>query len=97
MFLGVPFNIASYAMLTYMIAHVCGMNPRRLVLNFGDAHIYESHIEQVKKQLTRTPAPFPLLEFRKPTNLQEIDDFTFDSFVVKNYVSWPPIKADMVV
>ena len=63
MFLGVPFNIASYAMLTYMIAHVVGLKPRRLIHFLGDAHIYSNHGEQVKRQLSRTPKPFARLSF----------------------------------
>lgn len=97
MFLGVPFNIASYSILTYMIAHICNLQPRRILLNFGDSHIYLNHVEQVKKQLTRTPTPFATLSFRNSTRLQQIDDFKFDSFIVQNYVSWQPIKAEMAV
>lgn len=97
MFLGVPFNIASYAMLTYMIAHICALRPRTLKINFGDCHIYQNHLEQVTKQLKRTPMPFATLEFRNATRLQQIDDFNFDSFVIKKYESWPGIQAPMAV
>ncbi len=97
MFLGVPFNIASYAFLTYMIAHVCGLRPRSLVHVIGDAHIYNNHGEQVKTQLKRTPRPFAKLSFRNATRLHTIDDFVFDSFIIENYSSWPAITADMAI
>lgn len=97
MFLGVPFNIASYSLLTYMIAHICALRPRKLRINFGDCHIYQNHIEQVTKQLKRTPMPFATLSFRNATRLQQIDDFNFDSFIIQNYESWPGIQAPMAV
>jgi len=97
MFLGVPYNIASYAFLTYMIAHITGLRPRKLNIAFGDAHIYQNHIDQVKKQLSRTPRPFPKLKFRGAAKLKEIDDFKLDNFVIEDYVSCPAITAKMAV
>lgn len=97
MFLGVPFNITSYSLLTYMIAHITGLRPRRFVHILGDAHIYNNHIEQVNRQLKRTPRPFPVLSFREATRLQEIDDFKFDSFIIEGYTSWPAITAEMAI
>jgi len=97
MFLGVPYNIASYAMLTYMIAHLTGLKPRSFVHIIGDGHIYSNHGDQVSKQLSRTPRPFPKLTFRGATRIHEIDDFTFDSFIIEGYTSWPHISAPMAV
>lgn len=96
-FLGLPFNIASYAMLTYMIAHVCGLRPRKLIYIGGDTHIYNNHGEQVNKQIKRDPRPFPKLTFRESSKIHEIDDFTFESFNVEGYSSWPMITAEMAV
>jgi thymidylate synthase len=96
-FLGIPFNILSYALLTYMIAHITGLRARKLVLVCGDSHIYNNHGEQVMKQLGRTPRPFPTLKFRDSTRLHEIDDFNFDSFIIEGYTSWQAITADMAV
>lgn len=95
MFLGVPFNIASYALLMHMIGHVTNLIPRRFIHNIGDAHIYTNHIAQVQEQLTRTPLPFPYLSFKE--NKSNIDDFTFDNINLGNYISWPNIKGDMAI
>lgn len=95
MFLGVPFNIASYALLTVMLAQVCGYKPGWFVHTFGDAHIYENHIEQVKQQLKRTPKLFPTLTLNP--NIKEIDDFTYEDIAVKGYEPYPPIKAPITV
>jgi thymidylate synthase len=97
LFLGVPFNIASYAFLTYMIGSITSLIPRKLIHLMGDAHIYNNHLNQVDLQLTRTPRPFPTLKFRNATRLHEIDDFNFDSFIVEGYNSWPYISAEMAV
>lgn len=97
LFLGVPFNITSYALLTYMIATITSLTPRRLIHIIGDAHIYNNHLNQVDTQLNRTPRPFPTLKFRNATRLHEIDDFNFDSFIIENYNSWPYISAEMAV
>lgn len=96
-FLGLPYNLASYAFLTYMVAHICQLKPRKLVYVGGDTHIYTNHNSQVKKQIGRTPKPFPRLRFRKASKIKEIDDFIFDSFIVEDYTSWPGITAKMAV
>jgi len=97
LFLGIPFNIASYSILTYMIAHITGLRPRKFIIIIGDAHVYNNHQEQVKKQLGRTPRPFPILSFRGATRLHEIDDFDFKSFILEGYSSWPFISAPMAI
>jgi dihydrofolate reductase/thymidylate synthase len=97
MFLGVPFNIASYAIFTYMIAHVCSLTPRSLSLCIGDAHIYSNHLDQVNKQLNRTPYPYATLSFRNASRITSIDDFNFDSFIIDKYQSWPYLAAEMAV
>lgn len=97
MFLGVPYNIASYAFLTYMIAHITNLKPRRLNITFGDAHIYQSHVDQVRRQLSRTPRPFPKLKFRGASRLREIDDFKLENFVIEDYTPCPPITAKMAI
>jgi len=97
LFLGVPFNVASYAILTYMIAHITGLRPRRFVHFMGDTHIYSNHGDAVNRQLKKTPRPFPTLKFRRATKIKEIDDFTFDDFIVEGYSSWPFIKVDMAI
>lgn len=97
MFLGVPFNITSYALLTHMIAHVTGCQPRELVMHFGDVHVYNNHLEQVREQLERSTSclPFPTLEITKPTT--DIDAITFEDLSVTGYASHGPIKAPMAV
>lgn len=97
MFLGVPFNITSYALLTAMIAHICNLKPRSLVHVIGDAHIYNNHGDQVSRQIKRTPRPFPRLSFREGTRIHEIEDFGINSFIIENYNSWPAISAEMAV
>lgn len=97
LFLGVPFNITSYALLTYMIAHVCQLRPRTLIHIIGDAHIYNNHGDQVKRQLSRTPRPFPKLSFRDATRIHEISDFDINSFIVSDYNSCATISATMAV
>ena len=95
MFLGVPFNIASYALLTLMLAQVTGYKPGYFVHTFGDAHIYENHFDQVKEQLKRKPKKFPTMKINP--KVKNIDDFTFDDFKIENYESHPPIKAPITV
>ena len=92
-FLGLPFNIASYALLTHMIAHVVDATPNELVLVLGDTHIYKDHIEQVKTQISRTPYEPPRLFIKRP--VQNIDDFKMDDFELANYDHYAPITANM--
>jgi thymidylate synthase len=97
LFLGIPFNITSYALLTKIVAHITNLRARKLVYIIGDAHIYNNHGEQVKRQLSRCPRPFPKLSFREATRLHEIDDFTSNSFIVEGYSSWPAIVGEMAL
>jgi thymidylate synthase len=94
-FLGVPFNIASYALLTMLIAKVLDREPGEFVHTFGDVHIYETHIEQVKEQLSRTPRPFPTLKITRES--RDIDAFEPSDILIENYDPHPPIKAPLSV
>ena len=94
-FLGVPFNIASYALLTLMIAQVCGLQPGEFIHTFGDVHIYNNHMEQVKLQLDREPFPLPLMKLNPA--IDNIFDFDYDDFTLENYQSHPAIKAPVAV
>ena len=94
-FLGVPFNIASYSLLTHMIAQVANLEVGEFVLTWGDVHIYENHFEQVKEQLKRKPSPFPTLKLNP--KVKDIDDFKFEDIEVENYKPHPPIKAEVTV
>jgi thymidylate synthase len=94
-FLGVPFNIASYALLTLMIARVTGLQPGDFVHTLGDAHIYLNHIEQVKLQLTRDPYPSPKMIINP--DVTDILKFSYDDFTLVDYVSHPHIKGDISV
>jgi thymidylate synthase len=94
-FLGVPFNIASYALLTLMIAQVCGLQPGDFVHTFGDAHIYSNHFEQVHTQLSREPFPLPIMRLNPAVN--DIFSFRFEDFTLENYQCHPGIKAPVAV
>ncbi|MBP1934629.1 thymidylate synthase [Ammoniphilus resinae] len=94
-FLGVPFNIASYALLTLMIAQVCDLEPGDFVHTFGDVHIYKNHVEQVKLQISREPRPLPTMLLNK--EVKSIFDFTFDDFTLLNYDPHPHIKGEVSV
>jgi len=94
-FLGVPFNIASYALLTQVMAKVCGYEPGDFIHTYGDVHIYENHFEQVKEQLTREPRPFPTLKIAD--DVSSLDSFTPDKVTLENYNPHPPIKASLTV
>jgi thymidylate synthase len=95
MFLGVPFNISSYSLLTLMVAHICGLKAKEFVHTLGDFHIYTNHLEQVRQQLSREPLPLPTLEIAR--NVTSIDDFRYDDFNVINYQYAPAIAAPIAV
>jgi len=94
-FLGMPFNIASYALLTMMIAQVCDLKPGELVYTNGDVHIYLNHIEQIKLQLTREPRTLP--EMKINSKVDNIFDFKFEDFTLEGYDPYPPIKGKVAV
>ncbi len=95
MFLGVPFNIGSYALLTMILARVTGYEPGEFIHTFGDYHVYEDHIEQVKEQLKRKPRPFP--QVKLDSTLKKLEDFTPDKVTLLNYDPYPILKAPLTV
>jgi thymidylate synthase len=94
-FLGVPFNIASYALLTLMVAQVCGLEPGDFIHTFGDVHLYNNHLEQARLQLSRTPYPLPAMKLNPA--IRDIFGFHFEDFSLENYQFHPPIKAKVAV
>lgn len=95
LFLGVPFNIASYALLAHMLAQVTGLQPGRLIITYGSAHIYVNHVEQIQEQLTRVPLPLPKMVMDE--SITDIDDFTMGSFHLENYQSHARIHGDVSI
>lgn len=93
--LGIPFNIASYALLTHMVAHVTDTEPKELVIQLGDAHVYRDHVDALKVQLEREPKPFPKLRWKR--KVEDIDNFSSEDFVVEGYNPHPSIAMKMSV
>jgi thymidylate synthase len=94
-FLGVPFNIASYALLTLIIAQILGRKPGEFIHTFGDVHIYENHLQQVKEQLKRRPKPFPKVSFNK--KFSSLNQFKPEYIVIEGYNPHPPLQAKLTV
>lgn len=94
--LGIPFNIASYALLTHMIARVTSTDAHELIIQLGDAHVYRDHVEALEEQLKREPKPFPKLRWARE-EIDNIEDFVYSDFVVEGYTSHPSIAMKMSV
>ena len=97
MFLGVPFNIASYALLLSIIAEILNLKPKRFIHSFGDAHIYKNSIEQVKEQISRNPKKLPKLKIPNLNSLEDLNNYKIEDFILTGYDPHPPIKARMAV
>jgi len=93
--LGVPFNVTSYSVLTYMVAQVCGLKPGEFIHMLGDTHVYLNHVNPLKEQLTRTPFDFPTLKLNP--EITDIEKFTYKDFTLENYKCHKPIKMQMSV
>jgi thymidylate synthase len=93
--LGVPFNIASYALLTCLVAQVCGLRPGDFVHCIGDAHVYCNHVDALRQQIQRSPKPFPKLVIKR--TVEHIEDFGLDDFSIEDYDPYPAIKMQMAV
>lgn len=96
-FLGCPWNIMSYAVLTHVFAKMTNMKPKELIMCLGDTHIYTNHVDQVNEQLTRTPYPFPTLKLKETISLKSVDELTIDDFELLDYQYHPAIKATMAI
>jgi len=94
--LGLPFNIASYAVLTYILAKLSNLTPKKLIVTIGDAHIYENHIDALKEQCTRKPFNFPILNINPNKEYNNVDDFLIDDFSIENYQYHDIIKMNMI-
>ena len=97
MFLGVPFNIASYALLLSIFGEILNLKPKRFIHSFGDAHIYKNSIDQVREQISRTPKPIPELVMPTINSIDDLKNFGIEEFALKNYDPHPPIKAKMAI
>ena len=97
MFLGVPFNIASYALLLSIFGEILNLKPKRFIHSFGDAHIYKNSINQVREQISRSPKPLPKLVMPTINSIDDLKDFGIDEFILKDYEPHPPIKAKMAI
>ncbi len=95
LFLGVPFNIASYALLLMMVAHVTDLEPGEFIHTFGDAHIYRNHFDQIREQLSREPRPLPRMVLNP--DVKSIDDYKYEDFTLEGYDPWPAIKGEVSV
>ena len=95
MALGAPYNIASAALLTYMLAHICGKTPSQLIINVGDCHVYRNHVTGLNEQIQRKARPFPTLKFAR--QVTDIDDFKAEDICLMGYDPHPAIKFDMAV
>jgi thymidylate synthase len=94
--LGLPFNIASYAVLTYMLAKLTNLKPKKLSITIGDAHIYENHFEALKEQIRREPYEFPKLELNLEKEYNKIEDFDINDFKIINYKYCEHLKMEMI-
>ena len=94
--LGLPFNIASYAILTYILAKLSNLKPKKLIISIGDVHIYENHIDVLKEQIDRKPYNFPILNFNPNKVYSKISDFEMDDFIIENYTYHETLKMDMI-